>query len=75
MKCNGCDEKMELKNEKKLDGGIGYTEYYWKCSKCGVEGVDEMTARRTGNSWRAAKKKGNNESKNTEIKEFEKSGV
>lgn len=48
--------KMEIKNEKKLDGTVNYTEYFHKCPKCGKEGVDLITARRTANSMRLARK-------------------
>lgn len=48
--------RMEIKSEKKKDGNIIYREYFHKCPKCSKEGVDMITARRTANSMRLARK-------------------
>lgn len=55
MRCKKCNKVMDIKKEKKTDGAIGYTEYYFKCGKCGVEGTDTVTARKTALSWKLAR--------------------
>jgi hypothetical protein len=52
---------MELKSEKKQEGEIHYTEYFYGCGKCGKEGVDVKSARMTANSFRTGKRKSNSE--------------
>jgi hypothetical protein len=56
MKCPRCKTKMEIKNDKKKDGDLQYSEYYWKCDKCSCEQIDGISSLRTAQSLIRAKK-------------------